>query len=188
MTGVLGGVFDPPHNGHVAIATTAMRHFELERMAVLVASRPAHKQVETPAWARLRLADAAFPDYEVELDNHPYTVDAVAPARFGDAIFIVGADEFRDFLTWKDPDGVLERVRLGVATRPGYVKEQLVYVLERLSQPERVKFFDAPPVPVASSNIRRRLAAGEPIDGLVPDAVAELIDELELYRPSGTRG
>jgi nicotinate-nucleotide adenylyltransferase len=188
VTGVLGGVFDPPHAGHVALAQAAVERFSLDRLVVLVASHPAHKHVETPAWARLRLADAAFPGHEVELDDHPYTVDAVAGRRFHDAIFVVGADEFRDFLTWKDPDGVLERVRLGVATRPGYVKEQLIYVLERLSQPGRVTFFDAPPVPVASSNVRRRLAAGEPIDGLVPDAVAKMIGELGLYRPSATPG
>jgi len=188
VTGILGGVFDPPHNGHVALAEAAVRHFDLDPLIVLVAAQPGHKEPASEAWARLRLADAAFPEYEVELDEHPYTVDAIAPDRFRDAIFIVGADEFRDFLTWKDPDGVLERVRLGVATRPGYPMEQLRVVHELVSHPERVQFFEIPPVPIASAELRRRVAARRPIDELVPAEVARVIEELGLYRSSALRG
>ena len=188
MTGILGGVFDPPHNGHVELAKAAVEHFDLDPLVVLVAARPGHKEPATPGWARLRLADAAFPDYEVELDEHPYTVDAVAGDRFRDAIFIIGADEFRDFLTWKDPDGVLERVRLAVATRPGYPGEQLRVVHELVSYPERVTFFEMPPVRIASCDLRRRVAARRPIDNLVPPDVECLIEELGLYRVSAPRG
>ncbi len=188
MTGILGGVFDPPHNGHVALAKAAVDRFGLDPLVVLVAAQPRHKQVLTEPWARLRLADAAFPEYEVELDHHPHTVDALEGERFRDAIFIVGADEFRDFLTWKDPDGVLEKIRLAVATRPGIPAEQLRVVHERLSEPGRVTFFDIPPVQVNSAELRRRIAAGRPIDDSVPPDVARLIEELGLYRSSVPRG
>ncbi len=188
MTGILGGVFDPPHNGHVALAKAAVDRFGLDALVVLVAAQPGHKHVLTEPWARLRLADAAFPEYQVELDHHPHTVDALEGERFRDAIFIVGADEFRDFLTWKDPDGVLEKVRLAVATRPGIPPEQLKVVHERLSDPGRVTFFDIPPVQVYSAELRRRIAAGRPIDDSVPPDVARLISELGLYRSSVPRG
>ena len=188
MIGILGGVFDPPHNAHVEVAEAAKERFGLERLVVLVAAGPGHKQVETPAELRFALANAAFPDDEVALDQNAFTVDAVADGRFGDAIFLVGADEFCDLLGWKDPDGVLREVRLGVATRPGYPRERLDAVLTRLSQPERVEFFEIPPLEIASRDIRRRVASGAAIDELVPADVARLIGELGLYRNAGDAG
>ena len=112
MTGILGGTFDPPHNGHVAVAQAARREYGLEKLIVLVAAAPGHKRVETTAEQRFRLAQAAFPDDDVRLDEHPYTVDAVAGGRYPDALFLVGADEFCDFLQWKEPDAVLDLARL----------------------------------------------------------------------------
>ena len=184
MIGILGGTFDPPHNGHVALARAARRRFNLERLVVLVAAAPGHKSVATDPDARLELARAAFPDEDVVLDEHPRTVDAVAGGRFGDAIFLVGADEFCDFLSWKDPEGVLREVKLGVATRPGFPRERLQSVLDRLSQPERVAFFEITPLEIASREIRRRVGAGEAIDDLVPRGVAERVDARRLYRAS----
>ena len=182
MTGLLGGAFDPPHAGHVALARGAVRHFGLERLIVLVVAAPGHRQVHLDAEMRLELARAAFPGYEVELDEHPRTVDMLRERRFVDPLFIVGADELAGFLAWKDPDGVLELARLGVAARPGYPRARLDAVLARLARPERVELFELEPVPVSSSEVRGRVARGEPIDGLVPPAVAEAIADLGLYR------
>jgi nicotinate-nucleotide adenylyltransferase len=188
VTGILGGIFDPPQNAHVELARAAKGRFGLERLVVLVAVAPGHKHVATPAELRFALARAAFPDDDVVLDEHAFTVDAVADGRFGDAIFLVGADEFADFPSWKDPEGVLEQIRLGVATRPGYSREQLDPVLKRLSKPERVEFFEIPPLDISSREIRRRVATGEPIVDLVPPDVARLIDELGLYRADRSGG
>jgi nicotinate-nucleotide adenylyltransferase len=104
---------------------------------------------------------------------------------FDDPIFLVGADEFCNFLDWKEPNGVLELTRLAVATRPGYPRDRLDRILERLEQPERVTFFEIEPLDVSSSEIRARIARGEPIDGLVPPAVASEIAALGLYRRDG---
>jgi nicotinate-nucleotide adenylyltransferase len=142
--------------------------------------------VELDAETRLELARAAFPTHEVELDPHERTVDTLAAGRWHDPLFVIGADEFCDFLTWKDPEGVLARARLAVATRPGYPRERLQAVLNRLSQPERVQFFEIEPLPISSEDIRERAARGDPIDGLVPPAVAELIDTRGLYRLEDT--
>ena len=182
MIGLLGGAFDPPHDGHVALARAAKERFDLDRLVVMVVAEPGHKRVRTPADVRVRLARAAFPDDEVVLEREPYTVDAVRDERYRDALFLIGADEFCDFPTWRDPDGVLESVRVGVATRPGYPRGRIVSVLATLRRPERIEFFEIPDVPVASRDVRARLAAGEPSDGLVPPAVAQLIGELGLYR------
>jgi nicotinate-nucleotide adenylyltransferase len=182
VTGLLGGTFNPPHNGHVALARAAEQHFELDELVVVVAVRPGHKEVELDADTRFRLARAAFPDYEVELDSHERTVDMLEAGRWRDPLFLIGADEFCDFLTWKDPDGVLARTRLGVATRPGYPQDRLDEVLGQLSRSDRVEFFEIDPLPISSRELRDRVARGEPIEHFVPPAVAELIESLGLYR------
>jgi|RhiMetdeSRZDD1v2_1073273.scaffolds.fasta_scaffold93512_5 nicotinate-nucleotide adenylyltransferase len=180
-TGLLGGTFNPPHNGHIALAVRAREHFDIDRLRVHVSEAPPHKQVDVDADIRLHLAELAFPDAEVVRDENPYSIDTVK--GFGeDAVFLVGADQFANFLTWREPDEILEYVRLGVATRPGYPHEQLDYVLERLRRPERVEFFDMEPVPISSSEIRAKTEAAEPIDGLVPAAVQAEIERLGLYR------
>ena len=120
-TGILGGTFDPPQIGHVALARAAVEQLPIARLLVLVAAAPGHRRVVAPAEERLRLAQLAF-DFadEVALDEHAYTVDAVRCGRFGDAIFIVGADEGAAFPAWKEPEEVLRHVRLAVGTRSGY--------------------------------------------------------------------
>lgn len=182
MTGLLGGTFNPPHNGHIALARRAKEQFGLDELVILVAVRPGHKQVQLDADLRLALARAAFPDEPVELDQHERTVDLLKEERWQDPLFVIGADQFVDFLTWKDPEGVLERARLAVATRPGYPRERLDEVLSRLSHRDRVELFELEPVPISSREIRDRVARGEPIKDLVPPAVAGLIGSRGLYR------
>ena len=181
-TGLFGGAFDPPHLGHVAVAQAAKRTFGLPRLVVLVAAAPGHKDVEAPAEARLELARAAFPDEDVRLDLHPRTIDLLRAEPFDDPLFVVGADQFCDFLTWKEPEAVLELTRLAVATRPGFPRARLDPVLAALQRPARVLFFDVDPNPAASRDIRGIAAAGGPLDGLVPAPVALLIEERGLYR------
>ena len=185
MTTLLGGTFNPPHNGHVALAQAAEERFA-DEVVVLVAARPGHKEVQLAAETRLALARAAFPGREVELDPYERTVDLLKSGRWSDPLFVLGADEFCDFLTWKDPEGVIARARLAVATRPGYPRERLQSVVDRLSHPERVQFFQIEPLPISSEDIRERVARGEAIDRLVPPAVAELIDSCGLYRLEST--
>jgi len=185
VTGVLGGAFDPPHVGHMALAREGVARFRLERLLVRVVSSPGHKQVTTPPADRFALASLAFADVpgaEVALDPHARTVDSLAALALDDPVFLVGADEFASFLSWKEPERVLAMARLGVATRPGYPQELLVAVLEQVDTPERVTFFEIPEHPVSSSAIRDRVAAGQPIEGLVAHAVAAEIDRLGLYR------
>jgi nicotinate-nucleotide adenylyltransferase len=180
--GLFGGSFDPPHRGHVELVHRAKEELGLERVVVLVSADPGHKHVETPADVRLRLARAAFPDDEVVLDEHARTVDTLrAHPEWEDPVFLIGADEFSDFLTWREPEEVLRRTRLAVATRPGFPRERLDTVLAELEHPERVRFFELEPTPVASRDLRARLAAGEAVSDEVPPAVAEILAREGLY-------
>lgn len=181
-TGLFGGAFDPPHLGHVAVVQAAKRSFGLPQLVVLVAAAPGHKAVEAPVEARLELARAAFPDEDVRLDPHARTIDLLRDEPFDDPLFIVGADQFCDFPTWKEPEAVLELTRVAVATRPGFPRERLDAVLATLRRPARVVFFDVEPNPAASRDIRGVAGAGGPLGELVPAAVASLIEERGLYR------
>lgn len=183
--GVLGGAFDPPHLGHLALAEGGRSHFRLERLLVRVIEQPGHKPVSTPAAERLelvRLAFATVPGAEVELDPHPRTVDSLEALALPDPVFLIGADEFADFLTWKEPERVLALARLGVGTRPGVLHARLEDVLAALSRPDRVELFEIEQHDVSSAELRALAAAGGALDGLVPQAVAERIRELGLYR------
>ena len=181
-TGLLGGAFDPPHVGHVALARAAIEQLGLDRLVVLVVEDPGHKGVDAPAPARLALAEAAYVGIaEVRLDPFARTVDSLRAGAWDDPLFVIGADEFAAFLSWENPDAVLDLARLAVATRPGYPRETLEAVLQGLRRPERVCFFEIEPTAASSTEVRERVARGEPIDDLVPAAVAGLIADLRLY-------
>ena len=185
MIGVLGGTFDPPHNGHLALAEGAREALGLDEIVFLLAADPGHRACDEDADTREALAHAAFDDFprsRVERDEHGFTVDAVRGGRFGDAFFLVGADQGGAFPTWKDPEEVLRWVRLGVGSRSGYAPPDLERYGDRI-----VPFrFDSPPI--SSSEIRRAIAAREPIDGFVPPVVAKLIAERGLYGAAGNAG
>jgi nicotinate-nucleotide adenylyltransferase len=168
VIGILGGRFDPPHRGHVALAKAALEQLPIDRLVVLVAERPAHREVVASPQDRLRMAEAAFEGLgDVELDPHAYTVDAVRGGRFGDAYFIVGADQAAEFEAWKDPDEILRWVQLAVGSRAGH---------------EGAVTFDFESPDVSSSEVRERVRRGEPIDNLVPTGVADVIEARGLYR------
>jgi nicotinate-nucleotide adenylyltransferase len=174
MRGILGGTFDPPHNGHVALAEAAREQLPIDELEIWVEEHPGHRGVVADVESRLKMAQAAFPGQEVRLDSNPFTVDAVRGRE--EALFVVGADQAVDFATWKEPEEVLEWVKLAVGTRGGYE-------LPDLSRwGDRVVPFELASPEVSSSEIRDRVAAGETIANLVPPAVAELIKKLGLYR------
>jgi nicotinate-nucleotide adenylyltransferase len=180
--GLFGGAFDPPHRGHVALIAAAIRELGLDRVIVLVAADPGHKDVDTPADVRLRLAHAAFPGVEVVLDPYPRTVDLLrAHPEWTDAVFLIGADQFCDLPEWKEPDEVLSLVRLGVATRPGFPQDRLDAVLRTLERPDRVLFFALEPTPLASRDLRERLEAGAEVDGDIPAGALRIIQAEHLY-------
>ena len=182
--GLLGGVFDPPHVGHVELARAALEQLDLEKLLVLVVADPGHKHTATPAETRLELTRLAFeevPEVHIELDQHSRTVDSLEERELENAVFVLGADELADFARWKRPERVLELVRLAVAMRPGIPDERVRAARSRLSTPDRILSFEMPAIPVSSSAIRERVAQGESIEGLVPPQVGEAILRLGLY-------
>jgi nicotinate-nucleotide adenylyltransferase len=173
--GILGGRFDPPHLGHLALARTAIEHFGIDDLHVAVVVDAGHKVSVAPAEDRLAMAELTFGELgaDVELVSHRYTVDHLEAAGYDDPIFLIGADELDALPTWREPERVLELARLGVATRPGYTPA---------TASPRIEIFELEPHPVSSSEIRERARRGEPLDGLVEPAVARYIEQHGLYR------
>ena len=174
-----GGVFDPPHLGHRALARAALDQLQPEELVVLVNEDPGHKQTVLDAPTRLELARIAFRDLprtRVQLDEHPYTVDLLRDGKTrSDDVLLIGADEWAAFPTWKEPEEIRRRIRIAVANRPG------------APAPEGgVQVFEIEEWPISSTEIRRRIAAGESIGEVVDPLVAWEIERRGLY--AGGRG
>ena len=183
MLGLFGGAFNPPHLGHLALARAALARFELALLEILVSGDPGHKRVDCPVGIRVALAELAFaelPRAHVRADPYPYTIDLLRAERPADAIFLMGADQYRDFATWKEPDAVLKLVRLGVATRSGVEPPNVP-----AEHADRVVLFEIDSPPISSRELRERARRGESLEGDVPSAVATEICRRGLYRPPG---
>lgn len=178
---ILGGVFDPPHLGHVALAEGARDQLGADRLLVLVAEKPGHKGAVADAETRRRLTELALGRFgDVVLDDHAYTVDFLRNALLARPYFVLGADEWETFGAWKEPEQVRRLARIAVAARPGHPPPKGAVTVLEIDQR-----------PISSSEIRARVASGEPIDDLVPPDVAREIENLGLYRdslPSSSHG
>lgn len=197
--GLFGGTFDPPHLGHLILASEAKSQLELTRLLWTVTPDPPHKQEQpiTPLEHRLamvRLAIGDNPSFElseVELDRPGphYTVDTiklVADQNPGAEIVpVIGGDSLQDLPTWHQPREILYAAHwVGVMRRPG--EETNLEELERELPGIRSKvhYVDAPLLEIASSEIRSRVATGKPFRYYLPDPVYEYINEHHLYRES----
>ena len=192
--GLLGGTFNPPHLGHLVCAQEALLQLELDRLLLVPAATPPHKQiVADPGVAhRVAMCDAAVADDErfgvsradADRAGPAYTVDLLRSLGGADELtFVVGGDMAHSLPAWRDPEGILALARLGVAEREGVRRADIAERLSGLAgADERVVFFDMPRIDISSSLIRRRAAAGGPLRYLVPDAVAAYIEREGLYR------
>jgi nicotinate-nucleotide adenylyltransferase len=172
-TAILGGAFDPPHLGHVALAEGALRELGADRLLVLVDERPGHKPTVLDPETRLQLARLAFgdlPGTEVRLDPHAYTVDLLRDEQFEDAVLVIGADQWAAFDTWKEPEEILRLIPLAVATRPG-----------QAAPAGNVRVFEIEQYQISSTEVRDRIARGEGVDDVVPPEVAREIEQRGLY-------
>lgn len=236
--GVLGGTFDPIHNGHIAAGLRAQEALHLDRVMLVPSRIPPHRAAGASPADRLAMARLAAADQpgwmvsEVELQREgpSYTYDtltALAMSEFrSDAtrgaakrvewqfFFIIGADAFAEIATWSRYPAVLDLAHFTVVARPGITLHSLQArvpdLADRMTTPDlfkpptsaeasvgkqgsssvphektRVILLETTTPDVSSTDIRRRVAAGESIAGLVPEAVASYVSQQRLYGGPG---
>jgi nicotinate-nucleotide adenylyltransferase len=206
--GILGGTFDPIHLGHLDAATAAQRAYALERVLLVPSRTPPHRNIEPRASVFHRFAMAALAggergmlvsDLELRRDGPSYTAltleslhrDGFSPAQL---YFITGSDAYAEVATWYDYPRILEYANFVVVSRPGARRpSELIPNAGPSAQAvpssnpgagTAVLPLEARTPDASSSEIRRRIAAGEPIDDLVPASVANHIRRHNLYVPA----
>ena len=185
--GILGGTFDPIHNGHLAIAGEAKAYLNLTEVLFLPAGQPwmkSDKPISAAAdrVAMIHLAIQTEPCFklstmEVEYEGPAYSVDTIArmkatSAKVSDLYFIIGWDNLNKLMLWKEPARLIEMCFLAAVPRPGYDRPDM----------KKVILMDKPRLDISATDIRSKVAQGLSINGLVPAAVEKYIKENGLYR------
>ena len=188
--GVMGGTFDPIHIGHLVAASEVAHRFTLDRVVFVPTGQPWQKsdrRVSAPEDRYLMAVIATAADdrfsvsrVDVDRDGPTYTVDTLRDIRaeLGDEHdyhFITGADALGEILSWREPDEVLRLAHLVGVTRPGHV------LADPGLAPGRVTLLEIPALAISSSDIRARVARGEPIRYLVTPGVEAYVAKVGLY-------
>ncbi|MGV8968665.1 MAG: nicotinate-nucleotide adenylyltransferase [Cellulomonas sp.] len=187
--GVMGGTFDPVHNGHLVAASEAAARFDLDEVIFVPTGQPSFKQHLDVTSAEHRylmtvIATASNPRFtvsrvDVDRAGTTYTVDTLkdlSASRPGaDLYFISGADAIEQILRWKEAARLFTMARFVAVTRPGHV-------LSVAGLPaDRVSLLEVPALAISSTDIRSRVRAGDPVWYLVPDGVVQYIAKYRLY-------
>ena len=197
---LFGGSFDPIHNGHLAVARYAFEHLSGKQLVFIPARRSPHKTIGPCADAEARLAmirlaiagheGFSVSDCELHRPEPSYTIDTVRYFRdqFGpqaQLVWLVGADAIKDLEKWYRIDELLEMCRVCIMYRGGLEKPKLERLIPALgtSRVQRLQedTLQTPLVEASSSEIRRRIAAGQRVDTLLPQRVLEYITQKQLY-------
>lgn len=185
--GLYGGTFDPPHVGHLMVASEAFDTLELDRLLFVPAAEPPHKRglVEASPEQRLEMVrrsisgDSRFAveDLELRRTGASYTVDTLRILRERDPgcelVFLVGVDQVQEFHSWKEPEEIARLAELAVISRGGEQIGEIGLPLRRV---------DVTRIDLSSTEIRGRVRQGRSIRYLVADAVREIIQRDGLYQ------
>ena len=194
--GVFGGAFDPPHIGHVALARAAVEQLALDQLRVFPTGQAWHKARElSSAQHRLAMAQLAFAEVpharvdgrELQRAGPTYTVDTLRELQRefpgAELFLVIGADQAEALHSWRESAEIARIATIAIAARARPVEAAPVLDPSRLPAGRRASL-DMPPMPVSSTEIRRRAAAGEGYVQLVPAPVARYIDQHSVYQPT----
>lgn len=194
---VMGGSFNPIHNGHLVAAEAVRQELNIERVIFIPTGNSPHKESD-PMYNEHRylmtvLATVTNPDFEVsrtEIDRtgKSYTIDTIRELRHKcssgcEIYFITGADAIAEILTWKNPEELLSMCKFVAVTRPGYDKTKLKGTIDNLNANYKgnIEFLEIPALSISSTDIRNRVTAGKTIKYLVPESVENYILKFGLY-------
>ncbi|MFH1238689.1 MAG: nicotinate-nucleotide adenylyltransferase [bacterium] len=188
--GIIGGTFDPPHNGHLYMAEELKKLYKLDKVMFIPAGRPPHKTGRLSAgshrYKMLKLAVGSQPyflvsDIELKKAGKSFTFDTLQllKKKFGsktEIFFMVGADSILEITTWKNYQELLKLYKFIVVVRPGYDLSGLDKNIAAKVVIAKIKG-----LAISSSDIRERLKEGLPITYFVPEKVEEYIHKHKLY-------
>ncbi|WP_264078136.1 nicotinate-nucleotide adenylyltransferase [Mycobacterium shimoidei] len=194
--GVMGGTFDPIHNGHLVAASEVADRFHLDEVVFVPTSQPWQKSRQVSAaedrYLMTVIATASNPRFSVsrvDIDRGglTYTKDTLRDLRTinpdSDLYFITGADALASILSWHDLEELFAMARFVGVSRPGYEldREHLAGVLEGLPE-DALTLIEIPALAISSTDCRRRAHESRPLWYLMPDGVVQYISKRELYR------
>ena len=196
--GILGGSFDPIHNGHLAIAESAYKDFNLDEIWLIPAGHSPNKDEEKMTSAVIRaemtaLAAQNIPHfklstYEIEKIGTSYTYLTLSDFKeqYPDTYFyfIMGADSLDYFESWKHPEIICRKAIILVAVRDDMDLDDIQQKIEFIKMQFHAEIYplSCPKMDISSSEIRTKLQTGKSIDDIVPQAVADYITKHELYK------
>jgi nicotinate-nucleotide adenylyltransferase len=188
--GIMGGTFDPIHHGHLVAASEVASRFDLDEVVFVPTGQPWQKGDEKVSPAEDRylmtvIATAANPRFavsrvDIDRGGPTYTVDTLRDLRkvYGpdaELFFITGADALDKILSWKRVDEAFEQAHFIGVTRPGFELSD-----DHLPD-HTVSLVQVPAMAISSTDVRARVAAGQPVWYLVPDGVVQYIAKRHLY-------
>lgn len=197
--GLLGGSFNPPHNGHVAMARAAKEAHSLDEVWLVVAARPPHKETDELSnfehrFEMTRLAAKELPylkasDIEKRLPGVSYTyrtLEVITQEKPGVQLyFIMGADTVPELVTWKNPHRILDLAAPVVIPRSGFSPQDVNGLKEIIPESQldalRAAYVKVEPVDISSTAIREDARHKKPFEQHVPSSVAEYISRNRLY-------
>ena len=193
--GIMGGTFDPIHNGHLVAASEVAYRFQLDQVVFVPTGQPWQKAGRDVTAAEHRylmtmVATASNPRFtvsRVDIDRKgpTYTIDTLRDLRelFPDAelYFITGADSLASIMSWRDWEVMLEMANFVGVTRPGYELSKDMLPLESQTG---IELIEIPAMAISSTDCRKRAGEGEPVWYLVPDGVVQYIAKNNLYGPN----
>lgn len=198
--GILGGTFNPVHNGHLALAEAAFQQQPLDEIWFMPSGLPAHKATDEllPARERLFLVQLALEDrphfkassFEIDRAGFTYTADTLKALvrQYPDTefYFILGGDSFMKFQNWVKPDVISAHACLLAAGRNGYSQEALLKQVKYLNQQfgTKAKLLDLPELPISSQQIRLLCTTQnyEKLTAMVPKKVLHYMMEHNLWK------
>lgn len=194
--GIMGGTFDPIHNGHLVAAEQAFDDLQLDVVVFMPAGRPAFKQGRgvtdgEDRYAMTLLATSDNPHFlasrfEVDRDGITYTAETlellseIYPTNV-DFYFITGADAIAEVVTWRDAHKIARLAHLVGATRPGYDLAHAKKAIADSGTEFDVTYLEVPALAISSSYLRERVGAGQSLRYLTPDQVTGYIHKHHLY-------
>jgi nicotinate-nucleotide adenylyltransferase len=208
MTGILGGTFDPVHLGHLHIASQVVQLLGLQQLQFMPCAQPVHRDLPHASnEQRCRMIELALRGcetmrlnrLELERDGPSYSVDSLREMRqqtSSGLLLVLGADAFNGFGSWKAPSEILSLAHLVVCGRPGFSIDTTLFAEHQVGSALELLKRDAGailPLPIeamdcSSSLVRAELLRGNTPRQYLPAAVADYIDEHNLYRkPSDTK-